>query len=113
MTEDSLLCSLDDAARLLGGISVRTVRRLIEAGELPVVRIGRRLTVPVDGLRAWVASHTQTAHNAPRAGHVRQETFTCLTNEKTAPSGGCRIRTPAAVVLDGLLGLPTARKRLA
>ncbi|MGY6215903.1 helix-turn-helix domain-containing protein [Methylolobus aquaticus] len=107
------MCSLDDAARLLGGISVRTVRRLIEAGELPVVRIGRRLTVPVEGLRAWVASHTQTAHNAPRAGHVRQETYTCLTNEKTAPSGGCRTPTPAADALGALLGLPTAKKQLA
>lgn len=33
----ALLRSIEEAARQLGGVSPRTVRRLIERGELPVV----------------------------------------------------------------------------
>ena len=47
---DTLLWNLDEAARQLGGLSIRTVRRLIERGELPVVRIGRAVRVPADAI---------------------------------------------------------------
>jgi excisionase family DNA binding protein len=42
-------------------VSVRTVRRRIESGELPVVRLGSGLHAPVrvdrDELEAWLAEH--------------------------------------------------------
>lgn len=38
---DALLWDLAEAARQLGGVSPRTVRRLIASGALPAVRIGR------------------------------------------------------------------------
>lgn len=54
-----LLLSLDDAAKQLGGVSAPTVRRMIEAGELPAVRVRGRLTVPMASLHAWVAANIQ------------------------------------------------------
>ncbi len=41
--------SLGEAARLLA-VSPRTIRRLIDTGELSAVRIGPTLAVPVDAL---------------------------------------------------------------
>jgi len=41
------------------GVSLRTVMAWVQAGEIPVVRLGDRcLRIPVDGLRAWLASRT-------------------------------------------------------
>jgi excisionase family DNA binding protein len=37
------------------GLSEKTVRRAISAGELPASRVGRRLLVPVDDVETWVA----------------------------------------------------------
>ncbi|MDD2770363.1 MAG: helix-turn-helix domain-containing protein, partial [Methylococcus sp.] len=85
-----LLLSLQDAAQQLGGVSARTVRRMIEAGELPAVRVRGRLTVPLASIQAWVAGQIQTPHNQPCAGHVLKENITCLTNEKIVPFGGRR-----------------------
>ena len=42
---DTLLWSLQEAARQLGGVSTRSVRRMIEAGELPAVRFGRSVRI--------------------------------------------------------------------
>lgn len=36
------------------GVSDRTIRRAVEAGDLPVRYIGRRPVVLVDDLKAWV-----------------------------------------------------------
>jgi excisionase family DNA binding protein len=41
------------AARL--GISARTVWRVIQRGELPTVRIGRRTLIRQSAVRAWLA----------------------------------------------------------
>ncbi|WP_175577843.1 helix-turn-helix domain-containing protein [Mongoliimonas terrestris] len=46
--------SLGDAARVLG-VSVKTLRRLYEAGELPVVRIGRQIRVTPSDLDRFIA----------------------------------------------------------
>ena len=40
-----VLHSLPEAATLLGGISVRTIRRYISRGNIRVTRIGRRVLV--------------------------------------------------------------------
>ena len=48
---DTLLWSLEEAARQLGGVSTRTVRRLLEAGEIEPRRVGRRLLVCAASVR--------------------------------------------------------------
>lgn len=37
------------------GISLRTVRRMIERGELPVIKVGRRTLVELAEVRKWLA----------------------------------------------------------
>ena len=37
-----------------GGVSTSTVRRAIDAGDLPVRRIGRRVLIPATDARAWL-----------------------------------------------------------
>lgn len=49
--------SVTEAAKSLG-LSDRTITSLIAKGEIPVVRIGKRRLIPVDGLREWIASKT-------------------------------------------------------
>lgn len=51
--------SVAEAAKALG-LSDRTITSMIAKGEIPVVRIGKRRLIPVDGLREWVASKTAT-----------------------------------------------------
>ena len=48
------LLSLPEAARYLGGISVWTVRAMAWRGEIPEVRIGRRLLFDVQDLDSLV-----------------------------------------------------------
>jgi len=47
---EPLAVDLREAGRLLS-ISPRTVRRQILQGRLPVLRIGRRILIPLDSLR--------------------------------------------------------------
>ncbi len=55
---ERLLLKPQEAANALG-ISLRTLMAWVQAGEVPVVRLGERcLRLPVDGLRAWVAART-------------------------------------------------------
>jgi excisionase family DNA binding protein len=50
----SLLVDIPGAAVELGGISSTTVRRLIAAGELPTIRLGRRVLIEEAALVDWV-----------------------------------------------------------
>jgi excisionase family DNA binding protein len=50
----ALLLDIPMAAETLGGISATTVRRLIAAGELPIVRLGRRVMIEEKALIEWV-----------------------------------------------------------
>lgn len=52
-----ILVGIDDAARLLG-VSSRTVWTMTNAGELPHLRIGRRVLYPLADLHRWVAERT-------------------------------------------------------
>ena len=45
-----MLHSIDEAARLLGGISPWTLRKHISSGRLRVVRLGRRVFVDTEEL---------------------------------------------------------------
>ncbi len=49
--------SLQHAA-LIFGVSLRTVRRMIDEGEIAVTRIRRRLTIPGDAIRQYIEEHT-------------------------------------------------------
>lgn len=91
-----LLWNLDEAARQLGGVSQRTVRRLIERGELPTVRIGRCVRIPADAARQWVQNKLD-ARPAP-------ETSICRSTNAVKPNGWT---SPAPMASDyaNLLGL--------
>ncbi len=51
-----LLVNMQEAARLLG-LSRRTVWSLARGGQLPCVRIRRRVLFSPDSLRAWLRTH--------------------------------------------------------
>ncbi|MFI8776516.1 helix-turn-helix domain-containing protein [Brachybacterium paraconglomeratum] len=50
---ETLLVSVEDAARAIGG-SRSTVYRLIDSGDLERVKIGRRALVTTESVRAYV-----------------------------------------------------------
>ena len=53
-----LLTIADTAERL--NVSPRTVRRLIDAGQLPIIRIGRAVRIAEDDLERAVAEWRET-----------------------------------------------------
>lgn len=52
-----LLRTVPEAAAMLG-LSKRTIYRMVDAGELPVVWCGSIMRLPEDGLRKWVSTKT-------------------------------------------------------
>jgi excisionase family DNA binding protein len=61
-TTPELLLTRDEAAAALK-LCTRTVDKLIRNGELPVVRIGRRVLVSVSAIEAWI-SRQEAANSA-------------------------------------------------
>jgi excisionase family DNA binding protein len=55
---EKILLRASEAQRLLS-LSRSTIYAMIASGELPCVRIGRAVRVPVDGLREWVKRQTE------------------------------------------------------
>lgn len=53
-----LLIGMNEAARLLS-LSPRTVWSMANSGELPTVRVRRRVLFNVEALRAWIDAQTQ------------------------------------------------------
>ncbi|MGH8651450.1 MAG: helix-turn-helix domain-containing protein [Gammaproteobacteria bacterium] len=98
-----LLLTLPEAARTLS-VATRTVRRLIERGELPKVKVGRCVRVPVEAVQAWVDKQMRYVHNELRAGSgVRgKENDACHTDVKIVPFGGCHTPTKMARELGDL-----------
>lgn len=84
------------AAELVG-VSEWTIRRMVDSGDLSVVRFRKSPRITHEALTAYLSSEKK---NTP-----------CLTVVKTRPSGGYRTPTQAASELGNLLGLPTERKR--
>ncbi|MCI0440067.1 MAG: helix-turn-helix domain-containing protein [Chloroflexi bacterium] len=111
VVSERLLFTLPEAARALS-VATRTLRRLIERGELPAVRIGRSVRVPVAAVCELVEARMTYGHNQLRAGPgmCRKEVNACHTDAKIVPFGGCRTPTQAERELDALLGPQTARK---
>jgi excisionase family DNA binding protein len=55
----TLLTTKEIGARLR--CSVPTVKRLLKRGELPIVRVGRRVLVRQEAVDAWIAAHETPA----------------------------------------------------
>ena len=115
---DVLLWSIDETARQLD-ISARTVRRMLESGELPKAKIRGRVAIPVVAVREYVARQTDLAHNGRYAGpDVPGGNDTCgsvaktemvSTHDPTRRTTGHRISTVAAKELGVLLGFEDPR----
>ncbi len=118
MSSDALLWSLSETARQLGGLSVRTVRRMLARGELPTVKVGRTVKIPASAVREWVGRNMASADAWQGAGKaVRgQEKYISLSarrdgtkkgasNVPTRRTGGPRSWTNAADQLAVVLGL--------
>jgi excisionase family DNA binding protein len=115
MGSETLLWDLEETARQLGRVSVRTVRRLINSGSIDAQRVGRRVMVKVASVRAFVDRENGAVHNCSCAGKaVHQEESTCRESAnvtRTVSSlaqirhiGGRASRTAAAEQLADLLG---------
>ena len=42
---------------MMGGIDPDTVYAMCNSGQLPHIRLGRRILVSVEGLREWIKAH--------------------------------------------------------
>jgi len=49
------------AADFLGNVSEKTVVRLVEKGDIPVVRVGTRVLIPRRALALWLAGKLREA----------------------------------------------------
>ncbi|WP_062518582.1 helix-turn-helix domain-containing protein [Demequina gelatinilytica] len=49
-------------------LSTKTIHRTIAAGELPTIRIGRKVLIPREHLTAWLHAHSRPATSGPLAG---------------------------------------------
>ncbi|MCP3882547.1 MAG: helix-turn-helix domain-containing protein, partial [Sulfitobacter sp.] len=113
--DDPLLWSLDEVGRQLGGISVRSVRRLLDRGALPKTSVGGRIMVPSAAVREYVEAQTVPAHNGSCVGQgalaPTRGNSACLNKPKgslknrTASTGTPTSPTQAADALNALLGL--------
>lgn len=56
---ERLAYTANEAAEVLGGISLPTLYALLRLDDFPSFRVGRRILVSADGLRKWVASHAE------------------------------------------------------
>ena len=64
-----MLISLIGVGKALGGVSENTVRKVLREGNIPIVRLGRRVLVHREDLTAYLA--TQKAPMAPKPAPAR------------------------------------------
>ena len=111
-----LLWDLKEAARQLGGISTRTVRRLIDEREITPQKIGRRLMVNRASVIAYLDRGATAAHTdrpTPATGANPWQPGATKTGSiaaKTHPTGGHRSPPQMAGELARVLKLPTAKR---
>lgn len=58
MDEDVILISVPEAARRMS-VDPATMRKLITSGEIPCVRVGRRILVRPEDLRRWAEENAR------------------------------------------------------
>lgn len=72
MSETSpLALTLDDAGVQLG-VSARTVRRIMDSGELSFIKVRGALRIPFESLQQYVADHAQRMSQCPTAPTIPQ-----------------------------------------
>lgn len=109
---ERLAYTLQEAAERLGGISVRSVQRLVARGILPTVRVLRRVLIPADALRALVAPGVPVLDNPAGAEPVAWKGVKpCYSNAQGRRFGTLTTGTAAASELNALLGRLTGKKR--
>jgi excisionase family DNA binding protein len=59
MTHKKLLLKPAEVCELLG-MSKSKIQRMIANGQLPVIRVGGNVRIPMDQLRAWVREMSNT-----------------------------------------------------
>ena len=62
------LCLTADEVAEEIGISVSLVRRLTRFGNLPHIRVGRRIIYPAAAINSWLAEHTEFGNPASEEG---------------------------------------------
>lgn len=111
-TDERLAYSIPEAAQKLGGVSARTVHRLIARGQLATCRVGRRVLVPAQALRDYVGRQYEIAHNPNCAEPVAWKgTKPCYFNAQGRRSGMSVTGTGAANELSVLLARLTNGKQ--
>jgi excisionase family DNA binding protein len=112
MADERLAYSLPEAASMLGGVSVRSLQRLVARGVLPTVRIGRRVLVPAERLFEFVAGSTKVAHTPACAEPVAWKgSKPCYSNAQDRRAGTSGSGTQAAGELSVLLARLTGGKQ--
>jgi excisionase family DNA binding protein len=112
MGAEMLLWSIKEVAFQLGGLSTRTVQRMIQRGELAFVLVGRIKRIPPGAVQDWIARNLNPAHNQPCAvSEALKEKTPCHTEETTHQSGGPVTPMQAESELDALLERVTSGKR--
>jgi hypothetical protein len=116
---ETLLWSVDETARQLGGISPRLVKRLLAEGKLTPVRIGRRRLIDPSSARALVANNA-FGDNPPGVAVLEQSTCQYdrqggnkagSSSGRTRRTGGHLSRQQAADDLGAVLALPLRMTR--
>jgi excisionase family DNA binding protein len=107
---DALLWSVEEAARQLGGIHPETVRKLVRAGALPAVKIGRRVMIAPEDARAYRDSLRSPADSTILQGcDDASRTKTASTSGQAPRIGKRPRRTGAAEQLGALLAFPSPK----
>lgn len=69
MTKEKLVYSIPECADALG-VGLTKVRELINSDGFPAIRIGRRVVVPVDQLKIWMANQPTIGSEQPLSSVV-------------------------------------------
>jgi hypothetical protein len=112
MDHERLAYTLREAAEKLGGISVRSVQRLVARGVLRTVPGLRRVLISADVLQQFVARGATVEDNPPCAEPVAWKgTKPCYSNAQDRRAGMSGSGTQAAGELSVLLARLTGGKQ--
>lgn len=107
--EGQMFLSVSQFANALG-LSVRTVRREMAAGQVPNLRFGGSVRIPKLYLQNLLDSAIAKGDNQSSAEPRAAEKPKCLTDAKTQKLGGSALLIPQAKELDAVLTQLTERR---
>ena len=95
---ETLLWSIAETARQLGGVSKRTIERMIEDGELSVIRIRKLRMIEADVVRRWLSAQNDHARARMEERPCQEKTVTASTSNRgrRTGTGAIPMRTDAA-----------------